>query len=60
MKCEVEFLPVGDGEKAGDCIVVRYGEEHAYHFMVVDGGTLADAHILPIAAAMSEAAGTGT
>lgn len=40
MKCEVEFLPVGEGEKAGDCIVVRYGEEHAYSLMVVDGGTL--------------------
>jgi len=40
MKCEVEFLPVGEGERAGDCIVVRYGEEHAYQLMVVDGGTL--------------------
>jgi len=40
MNCEIEFLPVGEGEKAGDCIVVRYGEEHDYHLMVVDGGTL--------------------
>lgn len=40
MKCEVEFLAVGEGEKAGDCIVVRYGDEHTYSLMVVDGGTL--------------------
>jgi beta-lactamase superfamily II metal-dependent hydrolase len=40
MKCEVEFLPVGDGEKAGDSIVIRYGEDNDYNVMVVDGGTL--------------------
>lgn len=40
MKCEVEFLPVGDGEKGGDAIVIRYGEQNAYSVMVVDGGTL--------------------
>jgi len=38
MKCEVEFLPVGEATKAGDCIVVRYGEEDAFQLMVVDGG----------------------
>ena len=26
MKCEIEFLPVGDASKAGDAIVIRYGE----------------------------------
>jgi beta-lactamase superfamily II metal-dependent hydrolase len=40
MKCEVEFLPVGEGEKGGDAIVIRYGEEDAYNLMVVDGGNL--------------------
>jgi len=36
---EVEFLPVGDGTRAGDAIVVRYGEPDDYKLMVVDGGT---------------------
>lgn len=40
MKCEVEFLPVGDASKAGDAIVIRYGEPEAYELMLVDGGTL--------------------
>jgi beta-lactamase superfamily II metal-dependent hydrolase len=40
MKCEIEFLPVGDASKAGDAIVVRYGEQEAYELMLVDGGTL--------------------
>lgn len=39
MSLEVEFLPVGEGSKAGDCIVVRYGTPDAYRLMVVDGGT---------------------
>lgn len=39
MLCEVEFLAVGDGSRAGDAIVVRYGEVNAYDLMVVDGGT---------------------
>lgn len=40
MKCEVEFLPVGDASRAGDAIVIRYGEPDAYDLMLVDGGTL--------------------
>jgi beta-lactamase superfamily II metal-dependent hydrolase len=39
MSLEVEFLPVGEGSKAGDCIVIRYGAPGAYELMVVDGGT---------------------
>lgn len=39
MKIEVEFLAVGDKTKAGDAIVVRYGEEYDYRLMIVDGGT---------------------
>lgn len=39
MKCEIEFLAVGDASRAGDCIVVRYGTEADYSLMVVDGGT---------------------
>ncbi|TPI30013.1 MBL fold metallo-hydrolase [Mesorhizobium sp. B3-2-1] len=38
MHCEIEFLPVGDGSKAGDAIVVRYGYPTAYQLMLVDGG----------------------
>src|ERR1035438_255239 len=40
MNCEIEFLPVGDGSKPGDAIVVRYGEPNAYELMIVDGGNL--------------------
>ena len=38
MKCEIEFLAVGAGSKAGDAIVVRYGDVNAYHVMLIDGG----------------------
>ena len=33
---EVDFLPVGKSN--GDAIVIRYGEENAFHLHVVDGG----------------------
>ena len=36
---EVDFLPVGNGEKSGDAIAVRYGSIGNYKVMVVDGGT---------------------
>ena len=36
---EVDFLPVGNGDKSGDAIVLRYGEPGNYKVMVVDGGT---------------------
>lgn len=39
MDYEVEFLPVGNGEKSGDAIVLRYGKQNDYKIMVVDGGT---------------------
>ncbi len=39
MNCEIEFLAVGEGAKAGDAIVVRYGEPNAYNLMLIDGGT---------------------
>lgn len=39
MNCEIEFLPVGEASKAGDAIVVRYGEVDNFKLMVVDGGT---------------------
>ena len=35
---EIDFLPVGNGEKSGDAITVRYGETGNYKVMVVDGG----------------------
>lgn len=40
MNCEIEFLPVGDGCKPGDAIVVRYGDVNAWELMVIDGGNL--------------------
>ncbi|MDR0781677.1 MAG: MBL fold metallo-hydrolase [Pseudomonadales bacterium] len=36
---EIDFLPVGNGDKSGDAIAVRYGEDGNYKVMVVDGGT---------------------
>ncbi len=39
MLCEVEFLAVGEGCRAGDAIVVRYGEINDFKSMVVEGGT---------------------
>jgi beta-lactamase superfamily II metal-dependent hydrolase len=40
MNCEIEFLPVGDGSKPGDAIVVRYGDMSGWELMVIDGGNL--------------------
>jgi glyoxylase-like metal-dependent hydrolase (beta-lactamase superfamily II) len=40
MKCEIEFLAVGEASKAGDAIAIRYGEPTAYNVMVVDCGML--------------------
>jgi beta-lactamase superfamily II metal-dependent hydrolase len=40
MNCEIEFLPVGDGSKPGDAIVVRYGDVNGWELMVIDGGNL--------------------
>jgi hypothetical protein len=38
---EVDFLPVGEGERSGDGITVRYGEPGAFTILVVDGGSQA-------------------
>jgi beta-lactamase superfamily II metal-dependent hydrolase len=38
---EIDFLAVGDGERSGDAIAVRYGSPGAYRVMVVDGGNKA-------------------
>jgi glyoxylase-like metal-dependent hydrolase (beta-lactamase superfamily II) len=38
LKCETEFLAVGEGTKAGDAIVIRYGDVNAYQLMLIDGG----------------------
>ena len=35
---EIDFIAVGDGERSGDAIAVRYGSPGAYRVMVVDGG----------------------
>lgn len=39
MNFEIEFHPVGNGEKAGDAISVRYGVPGDYKVMIIDGGT---------------------
>src|SRR5689334_5665536 len=39
MDYEIEFLPVGDGSKAGDAIIARYGTNGKYSVTVIDGGT---------------------
>lgn len=38
LKCEIEFLAVGEASCAGDAIIIRYGEEHSYQVMLIDGG----------------------
>jgi beta-lactamase superfamily II metal-dependent hydrolase len=39
MAFEIDFLPVGNGDRSGDAISVRYGQPGAYTVMVYDGGT---------------------
>ncbi len=36
---EIDFLPVGNSERSGDAIAVRYGTPGNYKVMVYDGGT---------------------
>lgn len=36
---EIDFLPVGNGERSGDAICMRYGTPGNYKVMVYDGGT---------------------
>ena len=38
---EIDFLAVGDGERSGDAIAVRYGTLGTYKVMVIDGGNKA-------------------
>lgn len=38
MNCEIEFLPVGEASRAGDAIIVRYGDSTNYTLMLIDGG----------------------
>jgi len=40
MNCEIEFLPVGEGCKPGDGIVIRYGDANNWELMVIDAGNL--------------------
>ncbi len=39
MAFEIDFLPVGNGDKSGDAIAIRYGQPGKYTVMVYDGGT---------------------
>lgn len=36
---EIDFLPVGNGERSGDAITVRWKEGEAFKVLVYDGGT---------------------
>ena len=36
---EIDFLPVGNGERSGDAIAIRYGGPGNYKVLVYDGGT---------------------
>lgn len=38
-QCEIDVLPVGDGQKNGDAIAIRFGTPGNYKVMVYDGGT---------------------
>ncbi|MGO9018381.1 MAG: hypothetical protein ACLQVJ_08530 [Syntrophobacteraceae bacterium] len=40
MNCEIEFLQVGDASRAGDAIIIRYGELDSFELMIVDGGNI--------------------
>ena len=36
---EIDFLPVGNGEKSGDCILFHYFEDGIEKIIAYDGGT---------------------
>jgi beta-lactamase superfamily II metal-dependent hydrolase len=36
---EIDFLPVGNGDRSGDAIAIRYGVPGQYKVLVYDGGT---------------------
>jgi beta-lactamase superfamily II metal-dependent hydrolase len=36
---EIDFLPVGNGDRSGDAIAIRYGTPGDYKILVYDGGT---------------------
>lgn len=48
MSYEIDFLPVGDGERSGDAIALRYGDLHRGDQIVtvVDGGYTDDGEAL--------------
>lgn len=43
---DIDVLPVGDGEKNGDAIAIRFGTPGNYKVMVYDGGTKASGKAL--------------
>jgi beta-lactamase superfamily II metal-dependent hydrolase len=46
MGYEIDFLPVGNGDKSGDAIAVRYGSPGNYKILVYDGGTKESGQLL--------------
>jgi hypothetical protein len=45
---EVDFLAVGEGERSGDAIALRYGIDGDYTIHVVDGGDEAAGRALSV------------
>lgn len=43
---EIDFLPVGKGDRSGDAIAIRYGTPGNYKIMVYDGGTKESGQLL--------------
>lgn len=39
MAYDLEWLPVGNGERSGDAIVMRWLENSTYKIGIIDGGT---------------------
>jgi Metallo-beta-lactamase superfamily len=46
LEAQIDFHPVGDGERSGDAITVRYGTGNGYSIHVIDGGTEAAGQLL--------------
>ncbi len=43
---EIDFLPVGNGERSGDAIAIRFGTSGNYKILVYDGGTKESGQLL--------------
>ena len=46
MGYEIDFLPVGNGQKSGDAIAARWGVDDDYKIIIIDGGTKESGQLL--------------